>query len=323
MAFRVEKYNSSYFKKWNDFVEASLNGTIFQRLDFLDYHQNRFTELEHHCIWFKGEAIYAVMPCVVESIEGVKIARSPYGASFGGPVVSPKFKFKYAFELVESLINYLKEIGVSKLVLTIPPPVYYKQQSFNLDFTISRIADSWTREIFNIIPLQQSVKPFDKYEGRARTTLRKIKDKFNYFPNASLNEFYPILVEDKIRHNNSKPTHTREDLTFLMKSFPDRIWFDIAVNSENSSKAGICYFKVSEKCLMTFYMCQENDSVGSDGTNFLVDKRVCWAHDQGYQFFDFGGSTIGFEVQNAGVIAFKESFGAVAYLRDKYTIEIK
>ena len=59
--YKIIKYDVKYFDKWNKFVENSNNGTIFHRLDFLNYHGNKFKKNEHHLIILKGDTIFGVI----------------------------------------------------------------------------------------------------------------------------------------------------------------------------------------------------------------------------------------------------------------------
>jgi hypothetical protein len=319
--FTVKKYIQEE-EKWNKFVQESSNGTLFHSQSFLGYHQSRFSENEHHIAWYKGEALYAVMPMAIFEIDGKLVARSPYGASFGGPCIPDKFKLKHALALVEQLVDYLKSQEVQELRLTLPPGVYNSSESTYLDFALAQKGKLEAREVFNIVDLRNETEAFNLYEGRARTSLRKCADKFEYLPNCSAEQFYPILVEDKLRHEGSVPTHNLIELEWLVENMPGKIWFDIAEHKETKARAGICYFQLSYDCVMTFYMSQETKALRLDGTNFLVNKGIENALSNGTSYFDFGGSSIGYHIQNIGVAEFKESFGAKCQLRDTYTLNI-
>ena len=73
---------------------------------------------------------------------------------------------------------------------------------------------------------------------------------------------------------------------------------------------------------MTFYMAQETKALKLDGTNFLVHKGIKQSIKRKISYFDFGGSTLKYDIQNMGVSKFKESFGATSVLRDSFEILI-
>lgn len=311
---RVIPYEKKYYTRWNNFIDKSLNGTLFHRLDFLDYHGKKFKHEEHHLMILKGEEIFGVLPAVKRD----NILISPYGSSFGGVVISKKCSLRNAIEVADTLKEYFIKFGLNRVEIVTPPYHYYKEQNHNLTFALERIGfKTISSEIFNFIELPKTEEEFweNKYQPRGRTTFRKYTDDFSVYDSASLDDFYPILVEDKIRHK-SKPTHTKAELEYLIKKFPNKIWFDIAVH-KNGSRVGICYFKPTPSTVLTFYMAQETNALRLNGKNILVDFGIRKAIHERIKFFDFGGSTIGYEIQNIGVANFKETFGAIGVLRKK------
>lgn len=317
---QVIRYNEKYFDKWNKFVEDSNNGTIFHRIDFLDYHKDRFVSNEHHLIWIKGESIFAVMPFAIFDQEKQRVGKTPYGSSFGGIVVSKKFRLKHAVETYKSLSKYFYSLKLDRIEMTLIPSFYSSVINFNFEYILSKEGyNISSRDVFNVVKLSGTYEDiWDGFDGRARTSIRKSKKKFDIFLDVKPEDFYPILIEDKHRHNNSKPTHTLEDLIYLKQKFPKRIFFDIAVLKNNGAKAGVCYFICNTNVIMTFYMAQETLALKEDGINVLLEYGFKRGKELNMKYLDFGGSTVGYEIQNIGVANFKESFGATSYLREKY-----
>ncbi|WP_421977758.1 hypothetical protein [Roseivirga seohaensis] len=319
---RLIEYNSDYYEKWNKFIISSSNGTFFNRLDFLSYHKDKFKEGENHLIWLKGEAIFAVMPLFVGYQDGIKIATSPYGASFGGPTYDSRLNLKYALEMVDTLIEYLMNQSVSKINLTLPPLYYSERSDQNIEFALLKAGFRiCSTEVMSVVELKNTVEEIwtHNLSGRARTSIRKINSEFEVFKDCDISDFYPILLEDKARHSNSVPTHTLEQLTLLKCTFPNKIYVDIAVHKEGG-KAGICYFQPNKNVILTFYMAQDNLGKGLDGKSLLVYEGMKDAVSKGIRYFDFGSSTIGYNIQNIGVASFKESFGAKTRLKLTYSL---
>ena len=105
--YHLERFTPDLFDVWNNFIEKSNNGTIFHKLEFLAYHKNRFKEDEHHLILFKGESIYAVFPMAVFIKDNKKIAMSPYGASYGGPVFLKPLNYLKSKLIVSILVFFI------------------------------------------------------------------------------------------------------------------------------------------------------------------------------------------------------------------------
>lgn len=308
---------------WNSFVEnGSNNGTIFHRLDFLAYHQNRFTENEHYLSFYKGEQIVALMPLAIFNQADKKVAKSPFGASWGGLVFTENLKLKYHIELVEVLVNYLKNLHVNQVDITVTPTFYYKNYTSFFEFALFQKGFKVkNREIMHVTYLPNNVEEtMLVLDSKCRNQTRRALEQVEVIENANIEDFYVALQEDKLRHH-SIPTHTLEELKLIQSLNHDFMQVDVA-KDKYGNKAGICYFKGNPQGIMTFYMAQQNAILGKNSLNALVFKGMERAISQGFKYFDFGCSSVGSKIQNIGVSEFKESFGAKGMFRDSYFIEI-
>lgn len=303
------------------FVENSNNGTIFHKLKFLSYHGNKFGENTRCLIWRKGSQIFGLMHFIETVISNKRMLVSPYGASFGGPIFLRPLKIKEALIVSKSLRSYLHERAINKCMITLAPPVYSIQNcdalSYALEKTNFKIEK---RELHSVIDLQH--KQYDDawhcYEGRARTAVRKGRDDFEIFNDVNIEEFYPTLLEDKCRHN-SAPTHSLDELMKLKALYPQSVKVDLARHKISGAQAGICYFIPNDRVILTFYMAQQATALGLNGLNVLIDYGIKLSIENGYNYYDFGSSTAGYNVENIGVANFKESFGAFSTSRSTYT----
>lgn len=322
MSFKIEILNFADNKYGDDisrFLSGGFGSTIFHHPKFLSYHGNRFANEEAYLAWYKGEEIFAVMPAALISNHGRKTLFSPYGASFGGIVLRKSLKLQEAIAVVEELINFCESESLAEVELTFPPQIYFQNSNDALFFALERSGFTLRkRDIFSVLDLSAGYDcVWDCYEGRARTAVRKSEPKFEIHSFVSLEDFYPILLEDKKRLN-SKPTHTLDELLRIEKNFPALVWADIAIHKDTGAKAGVCYFAVTDDVVMTFYMSQETDALKLNGINVLVNFGIKETIKKGFHLFDFGGSTVGYEIQNIGVANFKQSFGASSSSRITY-----
>ena len=116
--YKILRYQPKYFDKWNLFVEQANNGTLFHRLDFLEYHQDRFAENEHHLLIFKGDSILGLIPLAIFEKAGKRIAKSPYGGSYGGFVFKSALNYKSSKLIVAEFLRYLHHIGIDEIYIT-------------------------------------------------------------------------------------------------------------------------------------------------------------------------------------------------------------
>jgi hypothetical protein len=320
MSIKVCRPDSKITSKWDAFVDSAVGGTMFHRQDFLSYHGQKFIGSVFDLAWCKGEQLVAVMPAAILEVNGRKILKSPYGASFGGVAVSDKVtKLKEMLTIIDELIGFCESESIDEVFITIAPQVYYTKNRDALLFALEGSGFNLvSRDVFSIVDISDGYeKAWSAYEGRSRTAVRKSTKQFNFQRNAPIADFFPVLVEDKSRLD-ARPTHSLFELQNLQTTFPDRIWTDMVTHTGTGAKAGICYFAVTRDVVMTFYMSQETTAMRQNGINVLVDQGIRYACDQGFRYFDFGSSTIGYTVQNIGVANFKESFGAESSSRLTY-----
>jgi hypothetical protein len=321
--YKIIPYEPKFFDRWNDFVKKSGNGTIFQRLDFLAYHLEKFEGNEHHLICLKGEAIFAVLPLIIDSttVPGKKMGRSPYGGSFGGPVFAEHTGLKQYTKVVELLMGYFKDLALDELTITLAPHTYNSLGNEYLEFCLLAFGATITKkDLFHVRTLpgaKDHAQISTAFQGRARTTLKKIEKDFVFDSNGSPEAFFRLLKEDKRRHQTAA-THTLSELRWLAERFPDEMRIHLATHKATGAMSGILYFRVNSDSVLTFYIAQEDNALGQNGPTFLIHQGMSWANKKGINYFDFGGSTYGYHIDNIGVSEFKESFGAKGYCRSTY-----
>ena len=322
MSYKLTVFRNSNKKSLNrisKFLSNSSYSTIFHYPEFLAYHGSRFNNEAIYLAWEKGDEISAVMPAILDKQgEGFSL-RSPYGASFGGIITKTTLKLKEAIKLVNVLVEFCESECIYNIVIIFAPQIYFPQINDGLFFALESVGYVLkSRDIFSVVDISSNYEQvWESYEGRARTAVRKAYPVFEILADAELEDFYPILLEDKSRLY-AKPTHTLKELLRIKETFPERIWVDIAKHKETGAKAGICYFQVTDNVVMTFYMSQETAALKLNGINLLINYAINHAVNKGFNLFDFGGSTIGYKVENIGVSNFKESFGAISSSRLTY-----
>jgi len=315
----LKEYSPELFAQWQEFIEKSNNGTIFHRLDFLGYHGGKFKENENHLLWYKKGQLYAIMPLGIFK-EGEKVfAKSPFGASWGGLVHGGKFKLKYAIEIVDSLINYLKNKGVNEIIIAPTPSIYFKKYSNYFEFALYEAGFRViNREITSVIELPKTKEEvWQCPDSPCRTQIRRGLNNFSKIFNGKAREFYQILLQDKARHE-AVATHDLDDLQYLEQLLPQDIWFDIAVDKEEN-QAGICYFSGNKECVLSFYLSQEDKALGENGLSALILRGLESAVEKGYKYYDFGTNN---KENLISLVEFKESFGGIGISRDTYKLEL-
>jgi len=304
---------------WDAFVEEADNGTLFHRLSFLDYHGERFAAQANHVAWTKGDALHALMPLGLFEEEGGLVARSPFGASYGGIVTRRDLSFHRARELVGSLVTYLRELGVRKLIVTPPPKLCFEHPHDYLEFHLLKEgAACVVSELTSYIPVQED--PLPGFRHAAVKAIRKARaNGVRVETNDAVDDFYPILKANRDALG-VVPTHSAEEIRWLLKHLPDDIKLFMAYK-DDVAIAGSLVFRVNRRAILDFYWAHLSEYQALRPVSLLVYEITRWAARNGHRWFDFGTHTLRM-IPQEGSTRFKETFGAVGAFRSTYELEL-
>ncbi|MFP3859375.1 MAG: hypothetical protein ACLFUW_01010 [Bacteroidales bacterium] len=313
--FQIIPYAKSYFNSWNKFVQDSINGTLFHRLDFLSYHGRDFLESTHNLMWMKGKSIYAAIPMAVFDGKGRKIALSPFGASYGGFVVKTLLGYDKATLLVEQFIEYLQSLNVDECRITFPIRAAYKDYSETLFLVLYEKGFVLTNtDISSVVELNDELKYI--VQSSARRNVKKAEREGIVFRhNAPLKDFR-IPFEKTFQKHKAKPTHNLDELKWLNENFPDSVYFDVAYH-ERQPVSGICHFVQNSRLDSSFYLCNNPEYEKLQGLPFLVYYSLVQSRKKRFRYFDFGTSSVNTQGRSY-IFKFKEKFGAIGQFRNTF-----
>lgn len=312
-------------EEWDKFVQESANGTIFHKFRFLSYHKQKFPDVRYIIFTDDDDNIICQISMgLFEDVKGNKIAKSPFGASYGGFVIKRRLNLIKLHEVIEQFKNYIISENIKKLYLTITPLPLCRIPDESLRFALFQAGFKIHNiDVCNAVSLIQISEPKNLLylRPRVRTKIRKALKEFEILQMAPISDFYPILLEDKKRHNYAVPTHSEEELSYLMKMFPDQIYCDVAYNkSTKEAAAGLCYFINNENSVTTFYIAQKNNYLGKNPLIPLIHNAICLFHEKEYKIFDFGTSSVN-GIIFEGVMRFKDMFSNFYFCRETYCYE--
>ena len=116
---RVVRYACELKNIWDQFVCESKNGTFMLQRDYMDYHSDRF--IDYSLIVYEGNSVVALLPASLH----INQLRSHGGLTYGGLIVNKKMTAQLNLLVFESIINYLKEVGIKSLLYKRVPAIYY------------------------------------------------------------------------------------------------------------------------------------------------------------------------------------------------------
>lgn len=153
-------------------------------------------------------------------------------------------------------------------------------------------------------------------ESRARNMVRKAESLgVTMKTGASLDEFWPLLMKTYQRFEK-QPTHSYEELQWLITHLPQRISLDIAYTG-NIPVASVCSFNLNHKCKMAFYLASDPEYSHIQGLSKAIYEVLLQSEQQGFTCYDFGTSSDR-QIGRENIFNFKESFGALGVFREQY-----
>jgi len=322
MRFTVESYAKRPFDGWNAFIREANGGTLFHRLDFLAYHGARFRAAEHHLVIYKGESVHGVMPMAVFEEEHGRVARSPYGGSYGGPVFREPQRYQESLEILGALADHLSECDVSEIAVTLPISICYRRYSETLRLAmLERGFECVRRDVSSVVPLFSGETWSSGVTSRARNMARKaMKEGVQTVSRGPLRDFGQVMEATFEKHGVS-PTHTLSELEWLQGKFRDSVYVDLAY-LDGTPVAGICFFVLNGQANSSFYLCQDPRFQKTQALSLLICEALERCRQEGFRWFDFGTSSVDMRGR-AGIFRFKESFGAIGAFRETYAWSLR
>jgi hypothetical protein len=317
MAIAVIPYTKEWSKRWDEFVLASNNGTMFHLQRFLSYHeQEKFRW--HHLIFLDGKKhIVAVLPA---GVMGSTI-ESPVGASYGS-FVTNDLPFATALELVDAFSDYCRDAGFERALLTPPPFIYQRVLSQNIDYALAYRGFTYDKHYISHAIRLGDGDFLTRFQATARRYIHKYLREHALTIDISddYEAFYPILLKNKERHG-VKPTHSLADLHRLRELLPQNLVLFL-VKKGSRPIAGSLMFVCNSRVAVCFYNMLLYEYEHLNPIHAVMYEVVKWAYERGFSWVDIGVSQ-DTHAENQmtpamSLIRFKEKFDAHGILRSTF-----
>ena len=318
----IKRYNNSLSEEWENIVTQSNNGTIFHTRKFISYHpKDRF--IDHSIVFYKNNQLFTLFPAVELNESDKKILVSHPGTSMGSFVTPADLSFHDSLQLVNLLNTYIKKLGFSSIIITLPPIIYNKRKTNYIDYSLLKYGYRYVkREVSSILFLEDSIeKNVKKFKPSHRQALRKAQRSGVVIKKTDdFNSFYNILKKNLKNRHNVRPTHTVNELSKLKKLFPENIILYGAF-IEGSMVGGVVNFIANNDVILSFYISHDEKYQEYRPINLLFYEVLKDAITNKYKVFDFGIFTVN-EEPNMGLAKFKENFGSSGVFRDTVILDL-
>lgn len=316
---KVISYTETDRLRWNAFLEEAKNPHFFFTRDFLDYHGNRFRDAS----------------CLVENEQGKLVALfvanqedvvlyAHQGLSFGGFVWQEKLRTTDIFQITAAVLTYWQARGIRKCAYRLMPSYQEKISSHDIFLKILFYLGATRQrlDLSAVCVLQQSLK----YSKRKQRNIRKGKHLL-LRELTDWKHFEPLLRQQLWSRHGVRPVHSVAEMNALVEKFPAEISTYGTFHPENPDTllAGATFFNNRKaKTIHAQYMTVSEEGRKQGALDFLIHEQLTEKTNEGYRYFSFGISSEaeGQEI-NAGLLRWKEEWGAALFAHETYLIDVQ
>lgn len=325
---------------FDNFIDNSINGTIFHKKKFLEYHNyNKSIDKfeDNTLLFYKNNKLICVFTAANiykettdlsnENNQKIKILKSHPGSSYGGFIFFAHPNLELTFEIIDSLIEYSKTKNYSYIEFRNAEKIFNKTNIDVVDFCLThRGFVREAEELSNCIYLPQfRGLAFDEYLNNFHTSSKnKVKRNYKIAQNNGLisnftidtkeiEEFYQVLCKTLTKFN-TKPVHTLEELLYLTNNLEEARVYVVKYNDKIIG--GQFVINVNLKGYHMFYNAMDYDYQNLKPSNFGMINLIFELSKTNAEYYNLGISTEnGGKVINYGLFDFKESFRSDSVLR--------
>ncbi len=311
---RVQVYADSQRKLWDDFVRKSKNGTFLFLRDYIDYHRDRFADHSLVVSLDDGNPL-ALLPA--NRVGNTLVSHG--GLTYGGFITDDRMRSVLMLEVFERTLSFSEEQGVQKLIYKTMPSIYHRVPAEEDRYALFRFGATLVRrDVLSVVRPAQRIKLQDR---RVRGIRRAETSGVSVAPSDDYETFWRILETNLLTVHQVKPVHTEAEIRRLRATFPDNIKL-YAASLDSGLIAGTVVYETHTVAHAQYTAASELGR-SCQALDLLFHSLLTDVYGA-KEYFDFGISTEndGRDL-NAGLIEFKEGFGARAVMHDFYEIQIE
>ena len=307
----IQRYNPSLQATWDAFVRDSKNGTFLFERGYMDYHSDRF--VDHSLMYYDAKRrLVALLPA--NEVTATGDYYSHQGLTYGGFILTVRNTVEQVMELMSDTLDYLRQQGFERWHYKQMPTIYHRCPAEEDEYALWRAGA--VIEVCNISCSVPLMMPPIMERRRKRGVSRAEELGYQLEEGASLEEFWPIMVENLRERYDASPVHTLAEMQLLQSRFPDRIRCYLVRDAQGVAQAGAVVFLTCPLTVHVQYAHATHQGKADGAIDLLYVRLMDLFRRQGYSYFDIGTSNEqGGRILNEALIAQKEGFGGrgIAY----------
>ncbi len=309
-------YNSEKKTDWDTFIRNSKNGTFLFYRDFMEYHQNRFTD--YSIMVYEKKKLLAVLPA--NRVEDEIFSHQ--GLTYGGIVFKNFAKVKQINKIFEAVLNFLNKEDLKTFTLKLLPSKYNHFQSSALEYLLFQHRAKLIRRDMNFfIPLQRNPK---QHKNKKKIYNKDFVKDFSIQQENGFAVFWEKLLRPILQEKyNADPVHSIREIEMLAARFPENIK-QFNLYYKNKLVAGMTLFiEQQQKVVKSQYGTVNEEGKSLKALDFLYLELIKKYKELGFNYFDLGitNEADGYSY-NGGLTNYKEELGGIPISLDRYQLSL-
>ncbi|MDP3556023.1 MAG: GNAT family N-acetyltransferase [Bacteroidota bacterium] len=306
-------YSAEHKEKWNDFIKSADNSNFLFNRDFMEYHNNRFTDCS--VLLMDENVVCGVFPANRKENN----VYSHQGLTYGGLILQERKNPRKLINYFNALFSYFQAQGIHE--------VYYKPIPNYISKTINDIEHFIFSELkAEVVKVDTSfvidLKDELKFQERRRRSIKK-GDKVNTRVEIDndFEKFWNSVLIPNLRDKfGTKPIHSLEEINLLHSRFPSQILQANAyVNNEIAAGVTLMDFDGTVHCQ---YISSTDYGRDCGAIDFLFNNLIN-LYQPVKKYFSLGTANNDGNDINFGLSEWKEGWGAKIHAHFYYKVKIE
>ena len=309
--FSVERYTPDRKSEWDAFVSRAKSSTFLFYRDYMDYHQDRFTD--HSLMVFREGELAGLLPANMKA-DGTLISHE--GLTYGGLALPPTASLGVVLGCFQAILMCLHLNQIDHLVYKRIPAFYNVIPDDDVAYALFLLEARLYRRDTSTTISQMDRLPLCKHHQRLMK--KAINSGIHIVQETSFQPFWErVLVPQLAARHGARPVHTLDEITLLASRFPEQIK-QFSAYFHDEIVAGTTIYETPTVAHAQYSAVTEMGR--QSGAQALLFGSLIEQY-QDKRFFDFGTSNDkDGRALNHGLLDWKEGFGARVYTQDYYEI---
>ena len=307
--FEIKRYSKEFEETWNHFVDISKQGTFLFYRNYMDYHEDRFSD--YSLLVFYKQKVVALLPANREG----KTLWTHAGLTYGGLITSMNVTTANVCDIFTAINTFLKKNDFDRVVYKAVPWIYHRIPAEEDLYALINICNAHIteRHISSTIIMGSRLK----WTESRKAGLRKARHHhIKVEESKDLETFWRILSQNLYDKYHAIPVHSLQEIQLLQSRFPKNIKLYLAYQEINPI-GGVLIYETSQ-VVHTQYISASREGKELGAIDIIIEYLLNEVYKD-YLYFDFGKSSDGDgHTLNRNLIFQKEGFGGRGVCYDWY-----